>query len=328
MKLKNKLIPLAVVATAAAAVVPLTVSCSNSEVSVSEINNVDAALPGFLPYQKNPGFLEYDESKYTEEEFATQEYTAFVKQNPQAFVDDLRWGVYQNWLSFYENSNFKQTFTPDALGAQTVTALEFNSDLKSLKFGATTPTFSTTEIVYPGQGQKAKHTANTVSFKMHVEIEAEVRTYRTNIGSFGSLNGTAKSVKTIKASTDVEYKNMIFFAYPAARDSKLDLAYWANATATGSGEYKTTSLTPNKEVDTDAPGWFITISSLQSSQDQYKYDFDDWGINYDSNIEIVESVKNRIDATIKNQINVIADELFRELNFTSEEKLVEEIEND
>ena len=43
---------------------------------------------------------------------------------------------------------------------------------------------------------------------------------------------------------------------------------------------------------------------------------------------IVESVKNRIDATIKNQINVIADELFRELNFTSEEKLVEEIEND
>jgi len=43
---------------------------------------------------------------------------------------------------------------------------------------------------------------------------------------------------------------------------------------------------------------------------------------------IVESVKNRIDCTIQNQINVIIDELFRELNFASEEKLVEEVEND
>lgn len=43
---------------------------------------------------------------------------------------------------------------------------------------------------------------------------------------------------------------------------------------------------------------------------------------------IVEGVKNRIDCTIQNQIKVIVDELFRELNFTSEEKLVEEIEND
>lgn len=43
---------------------------------------------------------------------------------------------------------------------------------------------------------------------------------------------------------------------------------------------------------------------------------------------IVEGVKNRIDCTIQNQIKVIIDELYRELNFTSEEKLVEEIEND
>ena len=43
---------------------------------------------------------------------------------------------------------------------------------------------------------------------------------------------------------------------------------------------------------------------------------------------IVEGVKNRIDCTVSNQIKVIIDELYRELNFTSEEKLLEEIEND
>lgn len=43
---------------------------------------------------------------------------------------------------------------------------------------------------------------------------------------------------------------------------------------------------------------------------------------------IVEGVKNRIDCTIQNQIKVIIDELYRELNFTSEEKLVEEVEDD
>ncbi len=43
---------------------------------------------------------------------------------------------------------------------------------------------------------------------------------------------------------------------------------------------------------------------------------------------IVESVKNRIDCTIENQIKAIVDEMYNELNFTSEEKLVEETEND
>lgn len=43
---------------------------------------------------------------------------------------------------------------------------------------------------------------------------------------------------------------------------------------------------------------------------------------------IVEGVKNRIDCTIQNQIKVIIDELYRELNFTAEDKLVEEVEND
>ena len=43
---------------------------------------------------------------------------------------------------------------------------------------------------------------------------------------------------------------------------------------------------------------------------------------------IVEGVKNRIDATITNQINVIADELYNELNSVSENTLVEEVEND
>lgn len=43
---------------------------------------------------------------------------------------------------------------------------------------------------------------------------------------------------------------------------------------------------------------------------------------------IVEGVKNRIDCTIQNQIKVIVDELYRELNFTAEDKLVEEVEND
>lgn len=43
---------------------------------------------------------------------------------------------------------------------------------------------------------------------------------------------------------------------------------------------------------------------------------------------IVEGVKNRIDCTLSNQISVIIDEFYRELNFTSEEKLLEEIEND
>ena len=43
---------------------------------------------------------------------------------------------------------------------------------------------------------------------------------------------------------------------------------------------------------------------------------------------IVESVKNRIDCTLENQIKTIIDEMYNELNFTSEEKLVEETDND
>ena len=43
---------------------------------------------------------------------------------------------------------------------------------------------------------------------------------------------------------------------------------------------------------------------------------------------IVEGVKNRIDSTITNQINVIADELYNELNSVSEDSLVEEVDND
>lgn len=43
---------------------------------------------------------------------------------------------------------------------------------------------------------------------------------------------------------------------------------------------------------------------------------------------IVEGVKNRVDSTIENQIKTIVDEMYNELNFIPEEKLVEEAEND
>ena len=43
---------------------------------------------------------------------------------------------------------------------------------------------------------------------------------------------------------------------------------------------------------------------------------------------IVEGVKNRIDSTIENQIKTLVDEMYNTLNFTSEEKLVEDADND
>lgn len=271
MKLKNKLVPFTCIAAATSVVVPLTVSCGNSTIAVDDINSVERAMPTFEQHDVEPQFLEFDESKETEAQFATREYVSFVKKNPQAFVDDLRWGTYQNWLSFYDNSDF----TLWEVGSP---VLKFDSQIKSLKFGATTPTFSTVNVVKPGQGPDQKNEYDTVSFKMRVEVEADVTTLHSRGGNI------YKSVKTIKLASDVEYKNMIFYAFPASRDNKINLSRYAWLGMYGN---KTTPEKMNVDlVNTDNPGWFITISDLTGEQEAYRYNLEDWAINCNAHLEI------------------------------------------
>lgn len=287
MKLKTKLIPLAVAATTATAIVPITLtSCSG--VSVRDISSAEAAKPSFEPMDKEPKLINAEFQD--QNEYATNKYVKFVKANPSAFVEDLAWGTYQNWLSFYDNSNF--VVTDDEYDDEVL--VKFNSELKSLRFGASTPKFSTVDILQPGAGLDAKKTYNTVSFKMKIEVEAEVKTYQTIYDKDLGYTYTQTTSQLIKASTNVEYNNMIFFAFPGSRDNKIYGA--GNAVMynnnVGNYDYTITSTAGESDVDTSVPGWFITISDNSNNPAAlYDYYFDDWSLSYSSDIAIEKTIQ-------------------------------------
>lgn len=84
MKLKNKLIPLASVITAAAAVVPLTVSCGTNT------NEDNGFVDLTEPYGTKLGYLDCTDQG-VDEIVATAKYAESVLDNPEIFVEDYLW---------------------------------------------------------------------------------------------------------------------------------------------------------------------------------------------------------------------------------------------
>lgn len=262
MKLKTKLMPLAILTVASGAIVPLSTACSNnSGLKMTNLNSVEDALPKFDQLATDNDWLDDDD--------ATDEYVALLKKNPGAFVEDMKWGIYQNWLSFYENSDFQIVDEDEITSAP---KFLFDSEINSLKVGVSEPKLSTVQIYVPGEGKDQDHEYNTISFKMKVDVDADVKTL--------NRNGVV-SYKNIKASTEVEYKNMIFYAFAASRDEKVpsqeDVNYYFDDYT---DRYVPYPLNPNMDYDTTKPGWFITISDISGNQDLYDYNQEDWGITY------------------------------------------------
>lgn len=264
MKLKNKLIPFAIVTTAITAVTPLSVSCSSKN-SMKDISTLEAAKPDFKPYHSIPAWFDVDEDE--QEDTAMKAYIDFVKKDPKRFEQDMAWGVYQNWLSFYDNSNL-------AIYNEGNITHKFESKINKLEVSITNVEFGTTNILVPHSGSKAYKSYNTVSFKMKLHANADVNTVELE-------NGLTKVVKkNIDTTSTVEYKNMLIFAMQTARNDKLEQFY-----------NPTESTVDQMAYDTTKPGWLITISDQSPDQAIYDNYYEEHGIKYDTDITVNESVR-------------------------------------
>lgn len=236
MKLKTKLIPLASIATACAAITPISLTACSTAYKMTNIYGMT-----------EPTFDQYAPGEYVTEEDATRAYIHFMEANPKYFIEDMKWGIYQNWMSFYENSNY--AITLDGWYEK------FNSKINSLNCAVTAPTFGTVKI---NTGENIEEYP-TLSFKMKVDVDAEVES------AFDSSRDITTTHR-IKASGEAKYDNMLIFAYPATRNDKT---------------HGTNYISPESMlVDTTKPGWFITISEDATQQFKYRHNFSGWNIDY------------------------------------------------
>lgn len=244
MKLKHKLIPTLAVASTIAAVTPFSLSaCSNDSLKMTDLLNMKT--PTFYKYQPT-------DSKYLEPAAATQLYVDFMESNPNNSVIDMKWGIYQNWLSAFDNSNYAYIPT---IGSKSKYFEIYNAQMNKLNVGVTPLKFGEVAINVPGKGTETYH---TLSFKMSIEAEIDVKT------TYG-LDRSKTTTHKIKVSSTAEYRNMLFFAYAATRNDKTH------------GNSKDPSEMP---VDTTKGGWWITISEDSEVQYNYRRNYSDWGIDY------------------------------------------------
>lgn len=241
MKLKNKLIPLTTFATAVAAITPLTVlsSCTPSAKSIKGLTE-----PTFAKYEGQYGSANL-----------TEAYSKFAKEQPGNFKADYTWGVYQNWMSFFDNSEIDGSEV-DHEGTH---VYKRNAKTNSIKFGMSTPKFSSHKIGAPGiKGLEYP----TISFKINFSIDVKLEVVDGYTDGVSALPDETET-HTIKFSVEAEYKNMPYFAYFAQRQNKDRFDHGAkNAT----------------------PHWWITFASESKSQYAYRYAQGlDWGIKAKGN---------------------------------------------
>lgn len=255
MKLKSKLIPILTVASAATIATPLILTSCAKTLAMDDLLLSDtAAKPTFSPIQNQDPFETNSE--------ATEKYIEFIKEDPSRWVQDAKWGIYQNWMSFFDWANYGDTVGKWELGF-------YDAKLLTLEAGVSEPTFDKVNIAKPSSRDVEY---NTISFKMKVHVVAMVNTIDpTTAGTY--------ITRKIETTVETEYKDMIFFAYPASTDVKGYPVY--------AGEEANDRRVPTGNPDSIRTGWFITISDNSEDQEKYKYyTSKDWGIKYSASMKI------------------------------------------
>ncbi|MBQ0045841.1 MAG: hypothetical protein KBS35_03040 [Mycoplasma sp.] len=243
MKLKNKLIPLTTIAAGIAAVTPLTV-LSSCVSGVTEIKGM-----------QEPTFEKLTGQSSITASAATAAYAKFAKEQPENFKTDYTWGVYKNWMSFFDDSNFRQRSYDEYEGWHVRSR---KGKINSIKFGMSKPTFSSFKIGEPG---KKKLDYPTISFKVKLSVDADL-TIMDGYAQSQTADADQSINHKIKFDVEADYKNMVYFAYTTQRQGKAKADEAANADVTYSD-----------------PHWWITFAS--DSWEQYAYRNAhglDWGI--------------------------------------------------
>ncbi|XQP55606.1 MAG: hypothetical protein ACOQNY_02240 [Mycoplasmoidaceae bacterium] len=251
MKLSNKFIPIITAAGLASVVTPLSlVSCTPGSVSLTDIK-----------YMDEPDFEKCTRTDITGDDanaIATKVYKDFAVKYVDDFMEDMKWGVSQNWDSFFEKSNHKYIWDEDP--SQPSANRRFHGNLKELKFGMTTPTFGKVKISAPSTPEQYRKELPTISFKMKVVVKAEVST------SYGKGKDVENDYDkhTISFTCETEYKDVIFFAYLSARNDK------TLGTTTG-------------DKDFFAQRWFITTCQDNDGQRFHELNQQPWSISFKAN---------------------------------------------
>lgn len=276
MKLKTKLIPIAAVAVTAASIVPISLtSCSkNEQIKMNDISTAELAKPADIEKYvdgKNP----------LTEETASETYYNLIKREPKLFVQDLAWGVYKNWYSYFDENNFDtwvETSGPDLY-------YKYSSKLTSLKFGATNPTITTKTIrLRDGRGEV---TYPAISFKMKVEVKADVQ---TTVPNLTETESSTVSRRNILFTCESEFKDVLFFAYTGYADYKADYFNRRLVKTTASNNSQAQSELNKQKVVTTEPCWYITNSTLTEDQSVLDDYFDDWYVKYTTKYTIDNEV--------------------------------------
>ncbi len=246
----NKFIPTLFIGTLATSIAPLALTSCGKEIALRNIPlNMDT--PEFTAFS----------GELTSKDKVIEEYKKFAETRPNDFYEDMAWGTYQNWMSFFNWSNVdKQValYDPGEGGEWEWHPFKYYSELKSLEFGMTSPTFGTIKIRPPAHPETEAETFATASFKMRTRLSATVTTK--------IWDDAAKETKHeifFDCTTDI--KNILMHAYYAQRNDKTLVGV--------SHEY---------HPDAYLSSWIITPHTDSRTQYQYQYDLQDWSIGYNA----------------------------------------------
>ncbi len=203
MKNIIKFIPFATLTATSLGVVPLTtlISCGQSEIKMVDITNIDEDGPKFDRYTG-----EINDSKD-----AIAKFIDFAQNRYDDLVLDMQWGTWQNWMSFYNWSEF--------IGEQQgYGRFEYKEPkLNSLEFGMNKPTFSKVKIAPPGTPEKYHTEYNSVSFDMRSVVDGIATTCDDWYDNDRPCMETTHHVH-LDVTTNIE--NLIMFAYLGQRNDK------------------------------------------------------------------------------------------------------------
>lgn len=220
MKLRNKLLPLAGVAALAATVAPLALTSCGPTIQLTDITK------GYQPT------IDKHEEDLLGQNSANAAYLKDVKENNEIFKQDFLYGTYARF-----NSMFNRTYSTQYSSAV--------YKIKSLKAGASTPTFSMVNISYPGEPDVQYPTISLdTKYEMELTIEYMSQTTTSVYQGFD-----------IKMSASVSYKNVPFYAKPAS--------------------YKAGSKAAAQAY------WLFGMADWEDDMYVYQWDTQPWSIDYD-----------------------------------------------
>lgn len=250
MKLTKKLIPLTGILGLTAIVTPLSFTSCDAGVSLEDLKKmVDPQI------EKFSGDIENSVD-------ATKAYKRFIEHNPEEFIKDIKWGVRQNWDSFFDWSN--HTYTPTGEPGTPTQKRKFQSQPYELHFGMSKPKIGSVNICAPATPPEIYGVdVPTISFKMKTVVKAKVFSIIASEDTDISENYTEHNVTF---SCEAEYKDVPFFAYLSSRNDKTN-----GASGSPASYFKQT--------------WFITTCQDNDAQELHSLNQQAWSIDYSAKLD-------------------------------------------